>query len=295
MQTIILEGPDGSGKSTLASFLVSHHDYEPVHFGVPKPEEKPYDVYMEALIASQSPEKATVFDRLHLGELIYGTVMRKKSRITMKELDLVERYIESIDGQVVICLPPYRRALHNWLARKGKEYIEKQNDFRRVYDMYVDMLMERNRNYIWFDYTRWNALSVANSLVAMYGKRNHYRVMGSQRPRFLFVVNRNSGPWDLPAMQDDRLNQALTLSGFEESELAFTAAYGQAGDRQTRFGERFSAFENKPLIVAVGDEAHRCLSEEAIFHVVIQDPEKLKKKQLEAYVHKLAALRRNTK
>lgn len=227
MRVIILEGPDGSGKSTLAAELVERQGYKLLKFGIPPPEarvseESIFHFFYDPLYsAAQEPNLKIVCDRFHISDAIYGAVMRKEWVMTPDVQNILERYIEAIDGQIVMCIPPKRVALANWLGRQKDEYVQDAVKFSSVYNQYVNRLfnVRLNRNYIWYDYTRWNYRSVAKSLEKIEGNPLPAGMVGSQRPRFIFVV---------PGMKFDdmtgsymKLTRKVFRSGYKEHEIAF--------------------------------------------------------------------------
>jgi len=84
---VVLEGPDFAGKSTLAAQLVKLYDGPAtVVSNGPPPAEGSVLAFYEAQIADAGARPGlTVFDRLHVGELIYGPIYRGESRITDAE------------------------------------------------------------------------------------------------------------------------------------------------------------------------------------------------------------------
>lgn len=82
---VVIEGPDGSGKTTLAHVfgqLGRQYDLKVrhVHHSVP---DNPYNEYMKTIHSGYDRDTLVVADRLHLGELVYGTVRRGKSGLSL--------------------------------------------------------------------------------------------------------------------------------------------------------------------------------------------------------------------
>lgn len=68
MKSIVLEGPDCIGKTTAAEKLREMTDLEVRHMGVP-----PYDFdYANDYFRTFDRNKPAIYDRLHLGALVYG-------------------------------------------------------------------------------------------------------------------------------------------------------------------------------------------------------------------------------
>lgn len=210
MKVIILEGPDGSGKTTLAKVLAEDHKYKIVHNG--PPETKELDLfYIGQLYGANSDSKPTVFDRLHLGERIYGNVMRNKSLINPMEEKIIERHSEAMDAQIVLCLPPWRIVLENWVRNAANEYVDSVAKLETIYDAYLKLLYS-GRPYVWFDYTRHRVHSFAEALTRLQGNPLPKGVIGSQRPRFLFLTGKMTA----------KMNSNIFHAGFNEQEIAFT-------------------------------------------------------------------------
>lgn len=284
MNLIILEGPDGTGKSTLAHEL-EQQGFKNIHFGVPPAsaqasEEAMFRFFFEPLYASSVP---VVFDRLHLSDRIYGPLMRGGSPMSLRAEILIERYIEAADGQVVICLPPRRVAFSNWLTRQteGGEYVQHARVFNAVYDGYMRLLFShsRNRNYVWYDYTRHRTHAFANSLIRLYGTSLPIGWVGSQTPRFLFVGERANGLPDLPFMTTRNssgwLYDVLNDAGYEEREIAFMNVLNSEGE--VNLPTRISAIDAAETIISLGAIAHSRLVEFNINHLNIEHPQYVKR------------------
>lgn len=302
MKTIILEGPDGAGKTTLADALIKL-GYDCASFGVPPTgltEEQHLRRYLEPLL---NIDHAMVFDRFHLGERVYGDVMRGGSTFTERGEHLLERYLEAIDGQVVICLPSHRVALANWLARKGSEYVQHVTKFNAVYRRYVKLLFNprRNQSFLWYDYTRRTVASFARALHHSEG-RPLVGAVGSQRPRFLFVGEQAVGLDDLPFMSTENSSgyfyNALRSAGYLEPELAFTSAFWIDG-RPRDLVTVQCQFTTVPAIITVGDYAQKSADQQGLpvfGHIVHPQYAKLfQARRRSAYIQQLAALRRRAR
>jgi thymidylate kinase len=96
---ILLEGPDGSGKSTLCDELIRVHTEEGRggsavwKRGPFTAEHGPWEEYVQDLLQlTPNPDWLVVMDRWHLGELVYGPILRDASRLSLDQC----RWIDSL-------------------------------------------------------------------------------------------------------------------------------------------------------------------------------------------------------
>ena len=73
---LVIEGPDGAGKTTLAQALCAS-GYAYRHEGPPPPTVPALRYYAGILARLEQP---TLLDRFHLGELVYGPIVRESRR-----------------------------------------------------------------------------------------------------------------------------------------------------------------------------------------------------------------------
>jgi hypothetical protein len=163
MNPIILEGSDCSGKTTLAKEL-EKCGYKIIHNGPPKENEDPLTVYEDQLDAAV--KVPTVFDRLHIGEMIYGPILRGKSRITMDQFEELNDTIINMGGLVVICLPPWRNVIDCWSNRQAQEHIKEYGQLRESYRKFAAYL-DSHPQCLSYDYTRFMAPSFAKAIVEL--------------------------------------------------------------------------------------------------------------------------------
>ncbi len=170
----------------------------------------------------------TVVDRLHVGEVIYGTLLRDGSQLDYYDLALLERLIAASGGRTVIYLPPLARCQQAWAERP--EFIKHVDTLTATYHSW--RIIAGRLNYptphAWF-------------LPSVQGQPTMLSngVLGSEKPKVLIVgeqVNTNKLDRDLPFM--DRggcsrwLTERLWEAGLTERELAFTNASRIGGDNR---------------------------------------------------------------
>lgn len=87
---IMVEGIDRIGKGTLCSHLEEHHDFSIVHFGRPEGstdseramfQKGTFDRMFRMVKSLHGQSARIVFDRAHLGEMVYGPLYRPNSGV----------------------------------------------------------------------------------------------------------------------------------------------------------------------------------------------------------------------
>jgi hypothetical protein len=303
MRVIILEGPDSSGKSTLAKEL-ENVGYRIVPFGVPpaeaqQTEETIFRFFFNELYKAGESSERVAFDRLHLSESIYGGWMRGGTLMSDCNEMLIERYLNAIDGQLVMCLPPRRTALKNWLTKNvhGDEYVKSANIWENIYEEYSTLFFnqQRNNNWMWYDYTRHHAGMFAEALVKIQGRPLPHGMVGSQTPRFIFCGEQAAGEPDLPFMTPNNssgwLFNVVHEAGYKERDIAFINARTLTGEAHDMPQQ---VLDMNPTFIALGKTAHQWLS--GLSHEELEHPQFFKrfhKNERWDYINRLAEIRRN--
>lgn len=165
MNPIVLEGPDCGGKTTLAKEL-EKCGYKIVHNGPPVSEDM-FGEYTRQL--HQAQETLTIFDRLHIGEMIYGPILRKKSSLDLDQFEALNGAIRAMGGIIVICLPPWRNVIDCWSERKSIEHIKEYSQLRESYRQFCRVLEDSYQGYLHYDYNRYTVASFAMALTDLKG------------------------------------------------------------------------------------------------------------------------------
>ena len=132
---IIVEGPDGSGKTTLVDYLADPLDAHTNHCGVPVGH--PMIEYVDVAMMGLRTGKTLIVDRFHLGEQVYGPIMRGGDMLGLKGRLVLEGMLSLVfQPLVVLCLPPYHVCLENWQANHADEYVKQQTKFYDVWNAF---------------------------------------------------------------------------------------------------------------------------------------------------------------
>lgn len=240
---IILEGSDDTGKTTLARKLEAQgwaYQHEGPAPGISAA--ALLDRYLGAILGAKRP---TVFDRLHLGELVYGPILRGGSRLIEKHLRLFERVMRATATVTVICSPPFDIVRSAWERRRDKELLQDPATLWLVYSAY-----RRLRRYADF---------VTDSLEPRIEwlrprPRLPYGYVGNPAARFLFVGEQSNGTFDEPFLSiggsSDYLNEALDRAGFQEKEVALVNARRLNGSSTP-----LQVFPTMEVVIALGKVA----------------------------------------
>jgi energy-coupling factor transporter ATP-binding protein EcfA2 len=128
----VIEGPDGSGKSTLAkaikSVILKQDPLAQVtmmHFGAPKM--NPFVEYMNALgewlVQNSLDEQAhsyLVIDRFHIGERVYGTMLRNNPVMTKSQLRAIDDLLDQLNAVKIFAISS-NEVLWDTMTRRGDE------------------------------------------------------------------------------------------------------------------------------------------------------------------------------
>lgn len=136
---LILEGPDGAGKTTLAQRVGELTGRRIVAHGAALGTDNLAALFWKTLDAAayEWGERGLpyVVDRAWPSEPIYAAVVRDgKDRIGIAFRRMLERRMMTLQGVLVLCLPPYETCREGRAGRE--EYVGEETGHERVYEMY---------------------------------------------------------------------------------------------------------------------------------------------------------------
>lgn len=135
---IIIEGPDGSGKTTLANKLSEQTGYPIEHRSKPETEEekkKMYDMYLQMCKSKRN----VILDRCWYSEIVYGTVMRDASMISIYDMYALEKQLSKVGALLIYCTDT-ESALWRRATKRGEDYITSRDDFRSICEQYNKLM-----------------------------------------------------------------------------------------------------------------------------------------------------------
>lgn len=139
---VIIEGPDACGKSTLAEKLVNKYGMHYVHF--PSAD---LDAHMNSLLSDN-----TVFDRFHIGELVYPEIYGREPKFNgLEDANIIMKRIVDNNDLLIIFRTSDLSILNDRLVKRGEldylEEIEEQNRLFTIYSSVFDV-WEYNNYYV---------------------------------------------------------------------------------------------------------------------------------------------------
>jgi thymidylate kinase len=158
LTVVILEGPDGSGKTALARALTADGapfaSVELRHTSQPKHPMGAYWEYLDEVARMARcdlwPDSLVVYDRFHVGELVYGPVMRDGCDMTMADLATLESMLDQMHVVRVLLHAPGDVILRRAYER-GEDFVSETQlaEVVRRYDQLGAYLSDR---YGWHTY-----------------------------------------------------------------------------------------------------------------------------------------------
>lgn len=265
MKHIIIEGPDGAGKTTLARFLCHRHNMGYHHEGPPPVGVSALEHYGRLLAEAPRP---TVFDRLHLGEVVYGPLLRGGSRLSTYDWGLMNRLIRGTGSVVVTCLAPWATCITN--NRAKEELIKDEGLLRVAYDTWSLVIShDLMVNHQFYDYTSSPPFKLLETDTCPDG------VVGSPDATVLLVGEQPNGALDLPffsaANSSAFLNGALQAAGYglTEWDVAFTNAITAKGVVRD-LAYIVSQMPRLKVAVGLGRTAHNQLERQRVPFVKVE-------------------------
>lgn len=130
---IILEGCDKTGKTTLAKEICSRLGYEYIKISNPE-----YDAYQEYITHLNNTNGPTLFDRFHLGELVYGPIFRNKNDLAGYKFSNIEKVLKGKGTKII-----YTYNNVDWIKNKfieDKETFVSENQIEDIIKAYNNVL-----------------------------------------------------------------------------------------------------------------------------------------------------------
>lgn len=135
-----LEGPDLAGKSTVAAELLGKFGGRTVANGPPPNKGALVDHYLAQVEEAAALEsELTVFDRLHVGELIYGPLFRGQSLLSRADVATIEQALTRAEA-VRLHVDAEDAVLLDRLARRGDQLVTGGQQLLQIAARYRELM-----------------------------------------------------------------------------------------------------------------------------------------------------------
>lgn len=266
----ILEGPDGTGKTTLAEHLVKKLNGAMLIRHGPPPASGAYSEYMKTLtsvaeVGATTPIHA-IIDRFHIGERVYGPLLRHHDSLGYLLQRQLERAIMSFDSRLVLCDPSGSAAKDAWKRRvgEGKELVTDATTYDRLRSDYFRYMRQTALDIIFYDYTIDTTMRTVTNQIDTHHRgraKNSGPGIGMWHPtRSITIVGTEERPPDgiaspWPFMQQSGSSPFLTAHLIEH-EIPERALYWVAP--KTKYGSwtdpAFMADLEPRAVIALGKD-----------------------------------------
>ena len=182
---LILEGCDKTGKSTLAAKLSKELGFPILKTSAPKKGEDPYREYVTKILTSN---ENIIFDRFHLGELVYGPIYRKKSQLDQAQFRSLELLLKARDARIIYCEAPKEFILQKF--KEDNETFAQPSDIQLILDTYKSILSKTSLPV--------TIHSIQDNLAAIEAGETpdplliNSRYVGALHPEILFIGEKNN-------------------------------------------------------------------------------------------------------
>jgi thymidylate kinase len=290
---VILEGCDGAGKSTLADALAHRGEREGFnvevwHKGPPETKD-PFAEYEGPLInyTPQDDRRLVICDRWHLGEFIYGPVLRGVSRLDWAGLRHIDLRLQALGAVQVIVTTNIETILAR-LRRRGEDLIppEKLTIIRDAYQSVYEAFGGRNGHIRLQtndgDIDRqvndiWIAAQVQSHAVCMLETSSFPTYVGGIYPNLLLLGEKRGEHPDEAAFPScfvpyPSTSGAYLLNAMNDAYGPFCRWIGMMNALEDDW-VKFWELHDKPFIVALGNNADHVVSVKNILHGCVPHPQ----------------------
>jgi thymidylate kinase len=139
---VILEGPDNSGKTHLAEQLVKRigTNVEVIHNGPPPEKGDLLQHYCDQVTTAHLKQsrdgRTTIFDRLALSEVIYGSIIRGGHRLGRDGYRKFADICDVAKVKTVILTTPWDTVCDLWKQRQAEEYVQDKGLLFDIWEAY---------------------------------------------------------------------------------------------------------------------------------------------------------------
>jgi len=155
---LIFEGPDCCGKDTLISEWENKNgkaDYY-AHNGPYPSLEASYEAYHKQIdeLAKLKFWEVGILNRSFISQVIYAPMLNGPEFLATREMvDEVQARLMGLGAFVIFCITPYEECSKLWKARIADELVKDEEQYRLIYEMYMNTFSGTKMNCHLYDYT----------------------------------------------------------------------------------------------------------------------------------------------
>ena len=139
---VILEGLDAAGKTTLAEKLRDKYGMRILHSTTKTRNDLNY--HIDLLDYQQN----TVFDRFHVGEVVYPQIYSRDPKIADNEFEIIEKRIIDNNDMFIIFVTSDMSIINERLIARGEEnYLAEMDDQNKLFTKYSSEFKSKYPNY----------------------------------------------------------------------------------------------------------------------------------------------------
>lgn len=282
----VVEGPDKSGKTTMVNEiryqLLTDGVHEDViaqlHSGPIK--RHPLDEYVRTVDCALQEFHHVICDRLHIGEAIYGPILRDENRMPGYVEDWIDMYLKS-RGAVLVWVDTPMTVIYQRMKTEPDGLIDLETS-KQVYLSYADHFAARGKRAVSLNPLRRSAYG---SMVMQAGEHRdleasvlypHHSYIGGRHVTHLFVGDERSSLAQRRGLPGAFAPYQWSSGGYLMQALE---SFGQAhsyglvnGSEDEDLDHLMHVLEN-PKVVALGATASVVLSDHGIEHATVPHPQ----------------------
>lgn len=290
---IILEGSDCAGKTSLAHQLSDAAFNQGINTtlmsaGPPEPGLAALDEY-ELLLRplrehAVDPRHLVILDRWHLGELVYGPLLRGESRLSAVQFEHVERFLDAMGAIRVIVHPASENVLRARFAKRGDDLLSEEQVVA-VWRWYLNAAQVYNWRQVHSPVTHVEVLDLL-MWAAIGCTRAHSTIdfpsyVGSPQPTVLVLGDEPNG-WRIgenpnPALMPYRRNSAHYLISAMLANMPNRLGYGLANANDGTDVEALWQALGRPRVAALGKRCQRTLDASQVPYQAFPHPQWVKR------------------
>ena len=141
---IILEGPDAVGKTTLAEKLKNKYNMDIIHSTSKTRNDLNYHIDLLDYRTN------TVFDRFHVGELVYPEIYHRNGQLNLTDFDIINnRIIDNQDILIIFYSSDLSILKNRLIERNELNYLDEIQQQNELFKFYSDILNQYNYKYFY--------------------------------------------------------------------------------------------------------------------------------------------------